>query len=51
MLNISNAIVNHLNVSHIWGILLNMTFKVVFATIGTVIFIKLPFLKKVYMTR
>lgn len=49
MLNLSNAIVNHLNVSYIWGILLNMTFKLLFATIGTAIVIKLPFLKKVYM--
>lgn len=50
MLNVSNTIVNHLDVSNIWGILLNMTLKLLFATIGTALIIKLPFLKKVYMT-
>lgn len=49
MLNVSNTIVNYMGVSNIWGIPLNMLFKLLFAISGTVLLCKIPVLRKVYI--
>ena len=49
MLGVSNSIVNHLNVSNIYGVPLNMIFKLLFATIGTLIIKKTPIVNRIYL--
>ncbi len=46
MLGVSNSIVNHLNVSSLYSVPLNMILKILFATIGTVIIKKTPILNR-----